>query len=146
MSNKSKSRNSVVLRGVVTDGKGEGKFFVSLDGYAKQFQSKLGYTPFPGTLNFDLTSESIEQRVYLSALDPIYIEEWERDDRTYGPVACYPADLVSKGSKIESVHALVPERTDHNEDQLEVIASVNLREAHNLSDGDQLTIRIENQQ
>lgn len=142
MHNTSRADTPVVLRGEVTTGKGEGEFFVSLDGYAKQFRSKLGYSPFPGTLNVDLTAESTARRPRLSAVDATRIDGWEEGDRSFGPVACYPARLVRDGRAVESVHVLVPERTDHDEDQLEVIAPVELRSAYDIDDGDQLTIEI----
>jgi riboflavin kinase len=141
MSNAPHVEGAMELTGTVVDGKGEGKFFVALDGYAEQFESKLGYTPFPGTLNLHLTPDSTDRREALDTLDPIRIDGWEDGDRTYGPAACYAAHLLVDDA-VESAHLLVPERTDHGENQLEIIAPVKLRDACNLDDGDRLTVKI----
>ena len=39
------------LSGVVINGLGEGKYYMSLDPYRKQFLRHLGFEPFSGTLN-----------------------------------------------------------------------------------------------
>jgi riboflavin kinase len=73
----------------------------------------------------------------------VRIDGWEDDDRTYGPAVCYPATVEAGGEEYEPAHVIAPERTHHDEDQLEVIAPVKLREALGLDDGDPLTVRIE---
>jgi len=140
MGNIPRTEDALELTGAVTDGKGEGKYFIALEGYAEQFESKLGYTPFPGTLNLDLTSASTERRTRLDDRNPTCIEAWEDGESTYGAVACYPARLI--GAANTPAHVLVPKRTDHDLDQLEIVSPVKLREAYDLDDGDQLTVRI----
>ena len=50
-----KSLNSfpshVEIKGTLISGMGEGAYYMGLKGYTKQFKSKIGYIPFPGTLN-----------------------------------------------------------------------------------------------
>ncbi len=41
------------------------------------------------------------------------------------------------------MHATVPERTHHTVDQLEIIAPVKLRDELDLTDGDHVTIHVE---
>ena len=53
---------SVELRGTVTSGMGEGRHYISLPGYMEQFESRLGYAPFAGTLNVDLSEASVRAR------------------------------------------------------------------------------------
>ena len=48
------SPSEVLLKGTLVSGMGEGAYYMSLKGYTKQFQSKIGYMPFPGTLNVKL--------------------------------------------------------------------------------------------
>ena len=74
----------LTLTGTVTTGMGEGKHYISLPGYERQFEERLGYTPFPGTLNVDLDESSIRARGELGAQASIPIDSWEDDDRTYG--------------------------------------------------------------
>ena len=134
---------AVELDGNVTGGMGEGRHYISLSGYMEQFRTRLGYEPFPGTLNVSLTAESVRARTALGALTPIKINGWEDDERTYGPAFCYPATVETEGREYERAHVITPERTHHDEDQLEVIAPVKLRAELNLEDGDALTVRLE---
>lgn len=135
---------TITLRGRVTGGMGEGSHYISLSGYMEQFEDRLGYSPFIGTLNIDLEDESVRARAGLSAFEPIIIEGWESENRTYGPAFCYPATIeTADGEQYDSVHVIAPERTHHDEDQLEVIAPDRLRDVLNLDDGDELTVRVE---
>ena len=48
----SKSSNSLTITGTVTSGMGEGAYYMSMKGYTRQFKSKLGYIPYPGTVSY----------------------------------------------------------------------------------------------
>jgi riboflavin kinase len=133
----------VSLSGVVTSGMGEGRHYISLPGYMEQFESRLGYAPFAGTLNLDLDEESVRSRARMDAIDPVPIDGWEGEDRTYGPAFCWPATLeTADGEHYERVHIVAPERTHHGADQLEVIAPEKLREVLELDDGDHVTVHV----
>jgi riboflavin kinase len=137
---------SVELRGAVTSGMGEGRHYISLPGYMRQFEAKLGYEPFLGTLNVDLAEESVRERGRLSSFEPVTIEGWEDDERTYGPAYCYPATLEAEdGATVADAHVITPERTHHGDDQLEVIAPVKLRDELALEDGSPLTVHVTEQ-
>ena len=133
---------AIELQGFVTSGMGEGRHYISLPGYMEQFIEKLGYEPFAGTLNVDLTDESVRARAGMASLEPVTIEGWEDDERTYGPAFCYPASVEVGDSIYEPAHVIAPERTHHDEDQLEVIAPEKLREAIGLEDDDEVTINV----
>lgn len=133
---------AIELQGFVTSGMGEGRHYISLPGYMEQFIEKLGYEPFAGTLNVDLTDESVRARAGMASLEPVTIEGWEDDERTYGPAFCYPASVAVGDSIYEPAHVIAPERTHHDEDQLEVIAPEKLREALGLDDDDEVTINV----
>ena len=136
----------VKLRGVVTSGMGEGRHYISLSGYMRQFRDRLGYEPFAGTLNVDLDEESVRIRARMDALEPIDIDGWTDDDRTYGPAFCWPATITTQaGERYEEVHAIAPERTHHGADQLELIAPEKLRETLEIDDGEELTIHVSEQ-
>jgi riboflavin kinase len=133
----------VSLSGVVTSGMGEGRHYITLPGYMEQFESRLGYAPFAGTLNLDLDDESVRARARMDAIDPVPIDGWEGEDRTYGPAFCWPAVLeTSAGDRYERAHVIAPERTHHGADQLEVIAPERLRDALGLDDGDHVTVHV----
>jgi len=133
---------SVELRGLVTSGMGEGRHYISLSGYMEQFRDRLGYEPFPGTLNVELAEESLRRRAGMEAVEAVPIDGWQDEDRTFGPASCYPATLVADGGRYGTAHAIVPERTHHDESQLEIIAPDKLRDALDLSDDDELEVHV----
>jgi riboflavin kinase len=131
-----------VLTGTVTGGMGEGRHYISLPGYQEQFDRKLGYEPFPGTLNIALRPDSQRRRSALAGREGIRIAEWADEDRTYGAATCYPATVHSAGDTYEGAHVIVPDRTHHDEDQIEVIAPDRLRDALVLEDGTEVEVRV----
>jgi riboflavin kinase len=62
-----KSLNSspsyVELKGILVSGMGEGAYYMGLKGYTKQFKPKIGYIPFPGTLNVKLIKKFIKKQL-----------------------------------------------------------------------------------
>ena len=135
----------VTLRGTATSGMGEGRHYISLSGYMRQFRERLGYEPFPGTLNVDLGEGSAHIRARMDALDPIEIDGWADDERTYGPAFCWPATVETPDGDSRSAHVIAPERTHHDADQLEVIAPEKLRETLGIDDGDELEVHVSEQ-
>jgi riboflavin kinase len=136
------SDRSLSLSGTVTGGMGEGKHYISLPGYMEQFRERLGYEPFPGTLNVSLSPESARTRAGLDSMSAVPIDGWADEERTFGPAACYPATVETDGGRYEGAHIIVPERTHHDASQLEVIAPDRLRDDLGLDDGDDLLVRV----
>ncbi|ELZ08284.1 CTP-dependent riboflavin kinase [Halovivax asiaticus JCM 14624] len=133
----------VDLEGTITSGMGEGRHYISLPGYQRQFDDRLGYDPFPGTLNVELRDESVRRRRAMDAVEPVPIDGWEDDERTYGPAVCHPATIeTADGETYTDAHTIAPERTHHDEDQLELIAPEKLRDSLDLTDGDQVIVHV----
>ncbi len=127
------------FRGSLFTGFGEGGYYVSLHGYAKQFMSKLGFEPFPGTLNLRLSSPAqIEQRRQLQFLKGIEIQGFEDGNRTYGPVKCFRANLERK----YPAAVLGIERTHYDHSVIELIAQLDLRKGLGLNDGDECSVTV----
>jgi riboflavin kinase len=118
-----------VINAIVQEGIGEGSYYVSQKQYNKQFRSKLGFVAFPGTLNLKVSREELTQ--FLANKEMILIEGFNTKTRTFGPINAYKI----KTNNIESA-IVVPERTRHAEDIIEVIANVNLRDALKIEDKD----------
>lgn len=125
-----------VLSGELVTGKGEATLFTRADWARAAFQELVSIDPWPGTLNLRLTEEAHlatwaeirrEPGLHLSTPDP----DW-CDGR------CYAALLARR---IEAA-VVVPEVAGYPEDQVEIIAAVNLREALGAADGDILTIEV----
>ncbi|WP_153952520.1 DUF120 domain-containing protein [Halosegnis longus] len=133
---------SVAFDGHVTSGMGEGRHYISLPGYMEQFEEKLGYEPFLGTLNVELDDESVAARSRMDSFEPVRIDGWEGDDRTYGPAFCWPATVETDEESFETAHVIAPERTHHDADKLEIIAPVKLRDELGLTDDQEVTVRV----
>ncbi|WP_243678196.1 CTP-dependent riboflavin kinase [Vulcanisaeta distributa] len=125
------------LVGNVVSGLGEGGFYMSLDGYVKQFVEKLGFKPYPGTLNIRLKPEYVKYRLYLDALPGIYIEGFSNGVRTYGGVKCFRAMIQGLPGAV-----LLIERTHHGPDTIEVISPYKLRDKLGLKDGDEIEVLV----
>jgi riboflavin kinase len=138
------SAPTLELDGRVTSGMGEGRHYISLSGYMAQFRERLGYEPFPGTLNVDLDEESVHTRAELSAMSgaATRIDGWEDDDRTFGPATCYAARVTAADERYDDAHVIVPERTHHDTTKLELIAPTKLRDELGLDDGDRVTVSV----
>lgn len=131
------------LTGEVTEGVGKASGFVSLQGYVEQFRERLGYEPFHGTLNVTVDDESRADSYRLEARDGVRIDGWESDDRTYGGVTCYPVSVETADDReYDPAHVLVPDRTQHDASELEILAPDKLRDEFGLRDGDTVIIHI----
>jgi len=135
---------SPVLRfeGKVVQGMGEGAYYLSLEGYRKQFKEKLGYEPFPGTLNIKLTDKVFtDARREIDKYHSIFIHGFSDGKRTYGWVKCYPA-LVNDGQIAEAA-VLVLERTHYDDSMLEVIAPVSIKKTVGIENGDRVKVNVQ---
>lgn len=138
----STSHQDITLSGYVIEGVKEAKHYLSLSGYRTQFVEKLGYEPYPGTLNVRLDENAIRKRAQLNNVEPISISEWEAEERTYGSAECYPASLKSDSGSFDPVHVIVPDRTHHDEDKIELLAPECLREKLGLETNNNVTVSI----
>jgi riboflavin kinase len=122
------------LEGEVTTGLGKGKIYMSKEVYQEIFDEKLGFRPFPGTLNLEVDEK--ERR------DFEHFSEWRRARKIYEN-GNRLSDVDITPCKIGDVECalLRLEKTDHPMEIAEVIAPVELREKFNLEDGDKVTLR-----
>ncbi len=130
---------SVTLEGTVFTGLGEGAYYVSKPDYRKQIVEKLGFEPYPGTLNVKLSSDyDIKTRMELEAYPAIEITGFLGEERSFGLVKCYPAII---GGKVKG--ALVTAMRSHYDSSvLEIIAPVCLRKQLTLKDGHKVKVEI----
>jgi len=127
------------LNGSVISGLGEGAYYMSLNGYTKQFKVKIGYIPFPGTLNVKLNQLQATQIIQqLDDLDSVIIDPFSDGKRTYGWVKCFHATL-NDSIKCELIRL---ERTHHNNSVIELISKNNLRKTSKLKTGSKVMIEI----
>jgi CTP-dependent riboflavin kinase len=127
----------VVLTGRVVSGAKKAAWFTQLDWVQEQCLEKLRFKPYPGTLNIELTPESLA-----------VLQELEKHVK----VELVPPDASSCEAKVLSLSvgsvsgALVMPSEDvriHGKRIIEVIAPVKLKDALNLTDGDEVTLIVE---
>jgi len=145
---------TVVLWGKVVSGIGQGTAFTQLPWVQTQFTAKLGINAHPGTLNLRLE-------------DPVALAAWRRlrdspgiriepVSREYCEARGFPAVAVTEraAANLRSVEEalnaggqraaiIFPDVPGYPEDQVELIAAVNLREALRLRDGDVVWVYVE---
>ena len=127
--------NIKILSGKVITGLGEGQYYISLEGYRTQFKEKLGFDPYPGTLNIKLDAQSIDIRKKIT--QSIRITGFTDQNRTFGKGSCFMVRI----SDIEGA-VITPERTHYPEDIIEIIAPVNLRNYLDLKDGHKVNVEV----
>lgn len=132
---------TIDIEGSVVSGMGEGAYYMSLAGYKKQFLERLGYEPYPGTLNVRLTEQVYKNaRRELGSHPSILLEGFSDGTRTYGWVKCYRAS-INKGV-MENAAVLVLERTHYDDSMLEVIAPVSIKSATGIKNGDKISVQV----
>ncbi|MBI4167441.1 MAG: CTP-dependent riboflavin kinase [Candidatus Aenigmarchaeota archaeon] len=131
----------IVIEGRVFSGLGEGGFYVTMPGYRKQFVRKLGFDPYPGTLNVRLgTERDIDAKSELDGIPAVQIEGFTDAKRTYGGASCYKATINGVEAAV-----LVIERTHHPADVIEIISPHFLRKKLKLKDGSEVKILLKNE-
>jgi len=135
----------ITLAGTVKTGLGEGRYYLSRPGYRTQFQKHLGWDPYPGTLNLELTGPEANKLRFLRK-NPVYtIEAFQAEGRTFGGVTCHPAHVslpgAAKGTATDCA-AILPHRS-HYTTTIELIAPVRLRDALPCLDGQRLEVTVD---
>ena len=130
---------SVTLEGVLFSGLGEGAYYVSKEGYRKQFIERLGFDPYPGTLNIKLTTDyDIKTRAELEAYPAVELQGFQNEARSFGDVKCYPA-IINNKVKGAILTAL---RSHYDSSVIEIIAPVFLRTQLKLKDGHKVKVEV----
>jgi riboflavin kinase len=129
----------IFVNGVVFSGFGEGAYYVTKSGYKEQFEGRLGFKPYPGTLNLRLRSMAdIKARKELEALPGIVIKGFMNGERSYGDVKSFKVLVNEKADGfIVMIH-----RTHYGQDVLEVVAEESLRKKLRLKDGDLVQLKV----
>jgi len=130
---------SIVIEGIVFSGLGEGAYYVTREPYRRQFIEKLGFDPYPGTLNLKLTSwYDINLRRELEERPGIEISGFKNEDRTYGPVKCFHARINGK----EEGAVILALRSHYDSSVIEIIAPRYLRNILKLKDGNKVKVEV----
>jgi CTP-dependent riboflavin kinase len=127
-------KEDLVITGKIVSGAGEGAYFTQIDWVSSQCSEKLGFIPYPGTLNLDIaeeflvTVESLEKEKGIELISP---------DPKFCNGKAFPVLLGEMRAAI-----IMPEEKVrvHPKNIIEIIAPLNLKAALNLKDGDSVTV------
>ena len=106
----------ITIHGNVVSGMGEGGYYICQDGYKAQFQSKLGFSPFEGTLNIQVDPEDVGKLDVVRSTAGIMISGFSNDGRSFGDVIAYrlrhrgPGEVPLRGHHRD--HLPVPPQED----------------------------------
>ena len=152
------------ITGVVSSGLGRAHVFMAQKHYQDQFQSLMGTSVWPGTLNLtvagddlrdyialrlksgidtlDASSELISQanEVSIDDLKANRIRGFLRDGISFGGATAFKATF-NFNDKVVDCAVLIPDLTRHY-DVVEIISAKFLREHFSISDGDKVKIEL----
>jgi riboflavin kinase len=126
------------FHGRVTSGTRDGRYYLSLKKYKEQIREKMGFVPYPGTLNIRVPPDEINLRLLLRGKKGELIEGFGIGERTFGRIICYRCRLNGIDGAL-----VFPERSHHGLDVMEVVALVNLRKKLSLKEGDAVVCDVD---
>jgi riboflavin kinase len=131
-----KEAETIIFEGEVASGLFQGAYYVSKEGYSRQIKDKLGFEPFPGTLNVKIREEDYDKRQRLERGPSICLDGFKDGERAFGAARCFPCIINDD----EEGALIVAERTIHDYGVLEIISPQYLRRKMGLADGDKIKL------
>ncbi len=122
-----------MIQGIVQGGLGQGDSFTQLEWVRRQFRDKLGFDPYPGTLN--LRVQDRNGLVGLRAERGIRIEPG-------APGFCVAKCFRVKISDRIAGVWIVPDVPGYPDDLVELMAPVCLRDTLGLKPGDMVSVQL----
>ncbi|AKA49096.1 hypothetical protein IX51_08255 [uncultured archaeon] len=129
--------STISLSGIAQSGLGEGRYYISRKFYIIQFQEKLGFIPYLGTLNLKILPAFESPLRRLRSSPGIHIDGFKTEDRTFGPVKVFNATVNG-----EKCAVIFPERSVYT-DVVELISEKYLRGEFGLKDGDAVDVSVD---
>ena len=152
------------ITGTVSSGLGRAHIFMAQKHYQDQFQSLLGTSVWPGTLNLNVSGNNLKNYIALrlkSGIDTLdasdelteqalainvnnlaahRVRGFLRDGVSFGGATAFKAEFCFGEDSVECA-VLIPDLTRHY-DVVEIISAKFLREHFSLVDGDIVTIQL----
>jgi riboflavin kinase len=126
--------------GVVTSGLQKAGMFMKKDTYRQQYQEKLGFIRYNGTLNVKLKND-VEINLKEKFNDKLKII---KGNENLGDVYFLEAEIYTLNKEVSEKGAILfPTKTVHKIDTIEFVAKNRLREKMNLKDNTQVIVSID---
>ncbi len=119
--------------GKVVSGRGEGEKYLKLGWVKRQMIEKLGFAPFPGTLNLQLDQNYIKEKRLLNKESALDICQ----SAGYCIGFLFRASIVGQACAV-----VIPQVETYPSDLLEVVSAFNLRHELHLSDNDEVEVTV----
>lgn len=127
------------VAGTVFSGMGKGKYYVGHPEYQRRFRERLGYLPYPGTLNVKLDDREVIRRLgEVRSADGLKIEGFTMGGEAFSSLTSFEGELRG-----EKVTLLFIDVTYYNETVAELISPTYLRGKLGLKDGDPVTFSVD---
>jgi riboflavin kinase len=128
--------DQVTLHGTVTEGMGEGGYYICQPRYIEQIEALMGFVPYEGTLNVLVDKEDLPKLDVVKGSTGHRINGFVQDGRSFGNVIAHTA-------KIRNVECAIvmPERS-HYSNVIEIICQYHLRRTLTLDNGERIDVKI----
>ena len=124
----------LAITGKIVSGAGEGAYFTQIDWVQQQCDEKLGFKPYPGTLNLEISEEFIPA---IEVLDQQKGIELISPD----PKFCNATSFQVSLGDISGAIILPEEKVRvHPKNIIEIIAPQNIKTSLNVKDGDSVAV------
>ena len=124
----------LTVTGKIVSGEKKGAFFTQLDWVQDQCQEKLGFKPFPGTLNLEIEEEKIP---HIEALFKRSGIELVPPDSNFCAGQVYPVSIMGVAG---AILAPAEDVRIHGKNIIELIAPTSLKDAMDVGDGDEIML------
>lgn len=129
--------DQVTLHGVIRTGMGEGGYYICQKQYMDQFDIKLNFRPYEGTLNVEIDKDDLSKLEIIKNSEGHLIDGFSSEGRSFGNVRAYKAKIRNIDCAI-----VIPERS-HYSNVIEIVCQYHLRRTLSISDGDRIEIKVE---
>jgi riboflavin kinase len=129
-------RDQLTLRGIVSDGMGEGGYYICQSGYMMQFEEKLGFRPYEGTLNIVVDKDDIGKLDMIRSAPGEVIQGFTQEGRSFGQAVAHKARIKTIDCAI-----IIPERS-HHENVIEIVCQYHLRRTLSIGNGDRVEVKV----
>ena len=133
----------IEMDGILETGLGEGGYYISKEGYMKQFDRKLNWKPVKGTFNLRLNDDEVPKIEAMKAAEGILIEGFEEEGRTFGKAWIFKCTLQTDQGKIVENCAIISPKRTHYKKVVEIISPIFLREDLGAEDGAKFRVNVD---